>query len=286
MRRISTLLLILFIAGCASAPTNNQPATGNQQPATSNHPLFGAHGFDLTAMDTTANACENFYQFAVGNWRKQNPLPAEYSRFGRFEQVAERNRQTLRAILEDASKNPNPPGSAAQKIGDFYAACMNEPAIEAAGSTPIANELSRIEAINDRAALQNEIFDLQRSAVAPVFAFSGQNDQKNSRMIIAVVSQGGLGMPDRDYYLRNDAKFTSTRQQYVEHVARMLQLTGEEPARASADADRIIGLETQLARAQVSRIELRDPEKRYNITPVAQLSSIAPNVNWPAMLQT
>ncbi|HEY3054867.1 MAG TPA: M13 family metallopeptidase [Thermoanaerobaculia bacterium] len=283
MRRISMLCLILLIAGCATAPT---PATtDNRQPTTisPSKPLFGEHGYDLTAIDRTVNACDNFYQFAVGNWRKQNPLPAAYSRFGRFEQVAERNRETLHTILEEAAKNPTPSGSAAQKIGDFYAACMNEPAVEAAGYSPIAPELARIDAINDRTVLQSEIFRLQSSGIAPVFGFSGQNDQKNSKMIIAVVTQGGLGMPDRDYYLRSDERFATTRKEYVEHVSKMLQLIGEDAAKASTDADRIMGLETQLAQAQMTRVELRDPEKRYNVTPVTQLATIAPNVDWPAL---
>lgn len=286
MQRLIAFGLIALLAGCATAPApTSQPATTTTTPVKAGKPLFGEHGFDLSGMDRTANACDNFYQFAVGNWRKTNPLPAAYSRFGRFEQVAERNRETLRAILEDAAKGNNAPGSAAQKIGDFYAACMNEPAIESAGYTPIADELSRIDAINDRTALQNEIFRLQGSGIAPVFRLSGQNDQKNSRMIIAVVGQAGLGLPDRDYYLRDDEKFKTTRTQYAEHVAKMLELVGEDAAKAQTDADRILSLETQLAQAQMSRVDMRQPEKLYNITPVTQLVTIAPNINWPAMLQ-
>ncbi len=289
MRQVSVIVITLLIAGCATAPTpgtgNRQPATP-EQPVTSNHPLFGDHGFDTAGMNRTVNACDNFYEFAVGNWRTMNPLPAAYSRFGRFEQVAERNRETLRAILEESEKNPNPPGSAAQKIGDFYGACMNEAAIEAAGYSPVAPELARIDAINDRTVLQNEIFHLQSTGITPLFRFGGQNDQKNSRMIIAVVAQAGIGLPDRDYYLRSDERFAATRRQYVEHIAKMLQLVGEEPAKASMDADRVMALETQLAQAQMSRIEMRSPEKTYNITPVAQLVTIAPNVNWIALLKS
>ncbi|HEX7420679.1 MAG TPA: M13 family metallopeptidase, partial [Thermoanaerobaculia bacterium] len=288
MQRFLGSGLIVLLAGCATAPPTTQPATTTPSSAarSSNKPMFGEHGFDVSGMDRTVNACNNFYQFAVGNWRIQNPLPAAYSRFGRFEQVADRNRETLHAILEEAAAKKNPPGSAAQKIGDFYAACMNEPAIEAAGFTPVADELARIDAINDRTALQNELFSLQNNGVSPVFRLSGQNDQKNSRMIIAVVGQAGLGLPDRDYYLSDNAKFKTTRSQYVDHVAKMLQLTGEDAAKAASDADRILSLETDLARAQMSRIEMRAPEKLYNITPVAQLTTIAPNLNWPAMLQT
>ena len=287
MQRFLEFGLIALLAGCATAPTTTTRATTTAASTArpSNKPMFGEHGFDVSGMDRTVNACNNFYQFAVGNWRLQNPLPAVYSRFGRFEQVADRNRETLHAILEEASTKTNPHGSAAQKIGDFYAACMNEPAIESAGFTAITDDLSRIDAINDRAALQNEIFSLQSAGHSPVFRLSGQNDQKNSRMIIAVVGQAGLGLPDRDYYLSDNAKFKTTRSQYVDHVAKMLQLTGEDAGKAANDADRILSLETDLARAQMSRIEMRSPEKLYNITPVTQLASIAPNLNWPAMLQ-
>ncbi|HSP13404.1 MAG TPA: M13 family metallopeptidase [Thermoanaerobaculia bacterium] len=291
MHRISVLVSILLIAGCSTTPapqgrTQPAPAPAAAPIAAPTKPLFGEHGFDMTGMDRTVHACDNFYQFAVGNWRKMNPLPAAYSRYGRFEQVADRNRETLHAILDESAKNPNPPGSAAQKIGDFYGACMNEAAIETAGDAPIAPELARIDAINDRTALQSEVFHLQSAGISPVFRFGGQNDQKNSKMVIAVVAQAGLGLPDRDYYLRDDERFQTTRKQYVDHIAKMLQLIGEEPARASTDADRVMALETQLARAQMSRIEMRTPEKTYNITPVAQLASIAPNVNWPALLQS
>ncbi len=288
MHRISAIVLIVLVAGCAATPapqTQPQPAAAPVAAAPQT-PLFGEHGFDTAGIDRTVNACQDFYQFAVGNWRKMNPLPAAYSRFGRFEQVAERNRETLRAILEESAKNPSPPGGAAQKIGDFYGACMNEAAIEAARDSPIEPELARIDAVKDRAALQNEIFHLQSTGLSPVFRFGGQNDQKNSRMIIAVVAQAGIGLPDRDYYLRNDERFATTRKQYVEHIAKMLQLIGEDPAKASTDADRVMSLETQLAQAQMSRVEMRAPEKTYNLTPVVQLGTIAPNVNWPALLQS
>jgi len=272
MHRSIALGVIVLLAGCATAPTTITPVK----------PMFGEHGFDMSGLDRTVNACDNFYQFAVGNWRAQNPLPAAYSRFGRFEQVAERNRETLHAILEEASKKTNPPGSSAQKIGDFYAACMNEPAIEAAGFTPVADELVRIEAINDRTALQNEIFSLQTTGISPIFRLSGQNDQKNSRMIIAVVGQAGLSLPDRDYYLRDDQKFKTTRGQYVEHVSKMLQMVGEDRARAESDGDRILSFETDLARAQAAVYGAHaevDYQRRYPVlVNDAQMTAFAKQV--------
>ncbi|HSP34932.1 MAG TPA: M13 family metallopeptidase, partial [Thermoanaerobaculia bacterium] len=290
MRKLS-IIAVVVLAACGTTTPAPQTQSAQVAPSTQNSalrttPLFGEHGFDLSGMDTTANACNDFYQYSVGNWVTKNPLPAAYSRFGRFEQVAERNRDILHTILEEDAKGSNPPGSAAQKIGDFYRACMNEPAIEAAAASPIQPELARIDAIADRAALQNEIFRLQSTGVAPVFRLGAQNDDKNSKMIIAVVAQAGLGLPDRDYYLLDNERFQKTRKQYVEHVAKMLQLAGEDAAKSQGDADRIMALETDLARAQMSRIDMRSPEKTYNLTPVAQLTTIAPNVNWTALLQS
>jgi putative endopeptidase len=280
MRRIHILLAILFAVACST--------TGNRQPATSaaKPPLFGPHGFDLAGMDTTVNACDNFYQFAVGKWRDTHPLPAQYSRFGRFEEVADRNREVLHAILEEdaASAATAPRGSAQQKIGDFYAACMNETAIDAAGVTPIQPELDRINAISDRNTLVAEVTRLHDMGFAPLFRLGGQNDFKNSKMIIASVGTGQLGLPDRDYYLRDDERFKNTRSQYIDHVTTMLTLAGEDAGQARTDAERILQLETKLAQAQMSRVEMRIPENRYHMMPVSQLASMAPAVDWNAYL--
>src|SRR5580765_5000891 len=155
MRTKHFLLAILFAFACTTSTTNT-PTTEKRQPTTPpKAALFGPHGFDLTGMDTTVNACDDFYRYAVGKWRDTHPLPTQYSRYGRFEELAERNRDVLHTILEEdaASASTAPRGSAQQKIGDFYAACMNETAIDAAGITPIQPELDRINAITDRSGL-------------------------------------------------------------------------------------------------------------------------------------
>src|SRR5438874_5252407 len=250
MRRTHILLAILFAVACSTTTGNRQPATSTSKP-----PLFGPHGFDLTGMDQTVKACDDFYRFAVGTWRDTHPLPAQYSRFGRFEEVADRNREVLHSILEEdaASAATAPRGSAQQKIGDFYAACMNETAIDAAGVTPIQPELDRINAISDRNTFVAEVTRLHDMGFAPLFRVGGQNDFKNSKMIIASVGTGQLGLPDRDYYLRDDERFKNTRSQYIDHVTMMLTLAGEDAAGARSDAERILQLETKLAQAQMSR---------------------------------
>ncbi|HEY8133043.1 MAG TPA: M13 family metallopeptidase [Thermoanaerobaculia bacterium] len=287
MRRILPVAIVLVAVACTTSTTIPPSTTDNRQPTTATKaPLFGEHGFDTTGMDRSVNACDDFYRFAVGMWRDTHPLPAQYSRYGRFEELAERNRNVLHAILEEgaAAAATAPKGSAQQKIGDFYAACMNETAIDQAGVTPIQPELDRINAITDRDSLLAEITRLHDMGYAPLFRVGGQNDFKNSKMIIASVSTGQLGLPDRDYYLRDDERFKNIRGQYVDHVAKMLSLAGEDGSQARSDAERILQLETKLAQAAMSRVEMRNPENRYHMMTVSQLASTAPAVDWNAYL--
>ncbi|MFP5245720.1 MAG: M13 family metallopeptidase, partial [Thermoanaerobaculia bacterium] len=196
-------------------------------------------------------------------------------------------REALRNILETAAATPNPEqGSNTQKLGDFWAACMNETAIEAQGATPIRADLDRIEAITDRNGIAQEIQRLQQRGVAPVFRFSAQNDFKNSTQIIAAVAQGGLGLPDREYYLRDDEKFKNIRRDYAAHLTKMFELAGVPSAKAATDAERVIALETQLARASMTRTDQRKPENTYHITAVSELQTIAPLFDWPAFFRT
>jgi len=285
MRRTFTAAVIVLTAlviSCGSSHTAT-PSTAAAAPAPA---FFAPHGFDLSAMDTSVKACDDFYRFAVGKWRDTHPLPAQYSRYGRFEELAERNREVLHKILEeDAAMTNAAPGSAERKVGDFYAACMNEPAIEAAGVTPIQPELDRINGISDRASLLTELTHLHTAGFGPLFRVGGTNDQKNSKMIIASLGTGALGLPDRDYYLRDDDRFKTIRNQYVDHVTKMLTLSGENAEQAASDAKRILDLETKLAASQLTRVEQRVPENTYHPTAVTALASMAPSVDWPTYLQ-
>jgi putative endopeptidase len=276
----AVIVLTAFAFGCGSSHTATPSTAAAPAPA-----FFAPHGFDLAAMDTSVKACDDFYRFAVGKWRETHPLPAQYSRYGRFEELAERNREVLRKILEeDAAMTNAAPGSPEQKVGDFYAACMNEPAVEAAGITPIQPELDRISAISDRASLLNELNHLHTAGYAPLFRVGGTNDQKNSKMIIASLGTGSLGLPDRDYYLRDDDRFKTIRSQYANHISMMLLLAGEGPLQSTADGQRILDLETKLAASQLTRVEQRVPENTYHPTAVTELASMAPAVDWATYL--
>src|ERR1043166_487392 len=232
LRNLVIALLAIATFACNSTTTTTtattQPTPAPAAVSAQAKPAFLApHGFALDAMDTTAKPCDDFYRFAVGHWRETHPLSPQYARFGRFEEVSERTREVLRKILEDDAAANAAAGTAEQKVGDFYAACMNESAIEAQGITPIKGELDRINALTDKQAGVGELVQLQEMGVAPLFRVGGQNDFKNSKMIIATLGTGALGLPDRDYYLSGDARFQRIREEYVDHVAKMLALAGE-----------------------------------------------------------
>src|SRR4029079_852378 len=283
LRNLVIALLAIAAFACNSttttAPAPLPPATTAAQQA-----FLAPHGFALDAMDTTVKPCDDFYRYAVGHWRETHPLSPQYSRFGRFEEVAERNRDVLRKILEDDAAANAAAGTAEQKVGDFYAACMNEPAIEAQGITPIKGELDRINALTDKQAVVGELVQLQEMGIAPLFRVGGQNDFKNSKMIIATLGTGAFGLPDRDYYLSGDARFQRIREQYTDHVAKMLALAGESEAQAKSDAARVLDIETRLARATLPRTEARNPDNVYHVMPVTQLASLAPAVDWTVFL--
>ena len=237
-------------------------------------------GFSLENLDKTCKPCDDFYEFAMGGWMKANPIPAEYSSWGTFTQLRDNNLTAMHTILEAAAAAKAKPGSDEQKIGDFYASCMDTAAIDAAGLKPLAEDFAAIEAINDRKSLDAQIARLQREGANVVFRFGSAQDIKDSNRVIAAASQGGLGMPDRDYYLRDDDKSKQLRTDYVQHVAKMFELAGDAPEKAKSEADTVMNIETTLAKASRTRVELRDPEKNYNLLPLAEIKTLTPDWSW------
>lgn len=233
-----------------------------------------------TGLASAQDPCVNFYQYACGTWMKNNPIPADQSHWGRFDELAERNRQILRGILEKAAvENPNRTPND-QKIGDLYSSCMDEAAINSKGLDPLKPELNRIAAIPGKNAMLDELVRLHRMGVSVFFNLGSGADFKNSSMNIGQASQGGLGLPDRDYYLKDDAKSVELRQKYQTHIQRMLALLGESPESSAAHAKAVMAIETQLAKGSLDNVSLRDPQKTYHKLTEHELVSLAPFLDW------
>ncbi len=245
-----------------------------------------APGLDLTALDRSADPCVDFYQFACGGWMKNNPIPNDQAGWGVDTKLAEQNRLILRQILEDAAK-PNPRRSAIdQKIGDYYASCMDEQKIDAAGASALKPDLDRIAALKSKAEIAGLLPQLQSKdtntyfTTAALFAFSSDQDFKDATQYIPEADQGGLGLPDRDYYLKDDAKSHEIRKAYVAHVQKMFELLGDAPDAAAANAQTVMRIETALAKGSMTRVERRDPKKLYHKMTRAELQALTPSFPW------
>jgi putative endopeptidase len=242
--------------------------------------------FNLANLDKSVSPCTDFYQYSSGGWMKANPIPPAYSRWGTFNILQEHNEDILRSILEDASGSPQKSSDANwQKIGDFYASCMDEGAIEAAGIKPLEPEFAQIDAVKDVPTLEAEIAHLDRDGVNAVLDFGSAIDFKDSTMRIAEADQGGLGLPDRDYYLKDDAKSKTLRDQYVTHVTNMFKLLGDSPDKSAAEAKAVLNVETTLARASMKREDLRDPDNVYHKMTMAEMKSLTPHFSWAEYIQ-
>lgn len=231
---------------------------------------------DATAIDHAVSPCENFYQFACGNWIKRNPIPADRGRWSRFDALTELNLDKLRGILEAAAAGSDP---ATRKIGDFYASCMDEAGIEAKGLAPLAPELARIDALAGPDGLPAVLAREHQAGVRAFFSFRSTEDNADATKVIAEADQGGLGLPDRDYYLRTDAASLDLRNAYRRHVANMFRLLGEGAA-ADANADRVLAIETDLATASLDRVKRRDPKNLDHKLRRDALAGLAPRFGW------
>ncbi|HSU14062.1 M13 family metallopeptidase [Longimicrobium sp.] len=241
---------------------------------------------DRANLDTTCAPCKNFYRYANGGWIARNPIPAAYSSWSGFNELRDRNEEVLRGVVEAAAReagttrDPN-----TRRVGNFYATCMDSSRAEAAGIGPIAADLRRQGAISTRQQLVDEVVLQHTRGTGVVFRFGGDQDPRNSARVIANLAQGGLGLPDRDYYLRDDSASRKTRADYLDNVTEMFVLAGETRAAARADADRIMALETALARASMTRVQQRDPNAQYHWVAVAEADRLAPGFSWSGFLR-
>ena len=238
-------------------------------------------GFDMTQLDRSADPCVDFYQFSCGGWRAKNPLPADRSRYNRYEEMKEVNLAKLRTLFEAAAQPGAKQDRVQQQVGDYYAACMDETAAERKRIQPISPYLARIAALKDKHELSAVMGELDDLGMPMLFEFVASPDRHNSSMTIAEVTQSGLSLPDRDYYLKTDTKAVEQRKEFTNHVARMLSLTGEERNQANSDAETVLRLETEFAKVSLDRTAQRDPVNLDHKMTVAEFSGLAPNLCFP-----
>ena len=297
MRRVlMSLSAALLAVGCSSGPQPKPPEPAPAAPAPApvavKAPSVGATpvgpeligAIDVKALDPTTNPCDDFYQYACGNWLKTTKIPADKAVWTRsFSSIYEKNEQLLRTIVESAAAGKADPADPfVKKVGDFYGTCMDEPKAETASLKELKSELAKIKAVKTPRQLATLVGEMHQTGAGPFFNFGSEQDAKDATLVIAGADQGGLGLPDRDYYLKDDAKMKAIRDAYVAHVEKMLTLAGEPAAQAKTDAADILTLETALAKASMDKVDRRDPYKVYHRLERKGLVKLAPHFDWKA----
>jgi putative endopeptidase len=261
----------------AAAAQEGKAASNNATPHEVYTPI---PGFDTTSIDTGVDPCNDFYKFACGKFAANHPIPSDQPGVDQFYALYNVNTQSLNGILDKAAAGGADRSADEQKIGDYYKACMNTDAIEAKGLAPLEPLLKEIDAAKTKEEMAALIGKLQRIGVDVFFGYGEQQDFKDATKQIAIASQAGLGMPEKDYYLRTGAKDAALREQYVAHVAKMLELAGSSPDKAKKDADAIMAFETALAKASLGVTELRQPENIYHLQAIATFEAAVPGIDF------
>jgi putative endopeptidase len=280
MRKLLSLSLLVFAAPLCLAQGLATPADTESGPTSIPKKAIS---FDVTAIDKTADPCTDFYQYACGNWNKDNPIPSDRVRWGRFDELGERNNYLLYEELKAAADAPRTPLQT--KYGDFFASCMNTAEADKLGAKPLAPILAAIDGLKsgkDFAALNTELQN--RFGAEELVDVGTEQDQKDSSKQILATGQGGLSLPDRDYYLNDDDRSKTIRAQYVAHVTKMFTLLGDTPTQAADEAASVLRIETALAKGSMSRVERRDPSKIYHVMTIAEVQQLTPAYNWKTYL--
>ena len=303
MKRATLIITILFAFAFYLLALQNPASTPQATPSPSHRatavdetPLTALPyepSLDVKSMDKTADACTDFYQYSCGGWMKANPIPADESSWSVYGKLYNDNQRYLWGILNELARARTAPSAAKtlnanqQKLGDYFGSCMNEAAIEKAGEAPLKPALDEIAALHDKrqlAPLLAQLHLAMQGAGGMLFGFGSNQDFGDSSQVIAFAFDGGLSLPDRDYYTKNDEKSQTLRRQYAEHVSRMMQLLGDSAATANTEAQRILQIETDLAKASLTRVEKRDPYKLFHKMTRAQLQALTPDFDWNAYL--
>jgi putative endopeptidase len=263
--RLCMVMALLVAVAFAQQPTPNEPQ----------------HGLDPANLDRSTKPSQDFYQFANGGWLARNPVPPEYSRYGSFEELMEKNYRDLHKILDEAAENTSAPkGSNLQKVGDYYASAMDSAQAEKLGVTPLAGEFEQIASLNTTSDLPALLARRHVHGIPGLFNFFVEQDAKASTNVIAQLYQGGLGLPDRDYYTKDDDRSKMIRDEYVKHVTKMFELLGD--ATAADEAKTVMEMETELAKASMTRVEQRNPNAIYHKTSLSDLAELTPAFSWDA----
>ena len=287
MKKPFIACIALFVLVLVSLAPAQQKAGAAGTNAAVEPALPYSPSLDVSSMDKSVDPCVDFYQYSCGGWQKKNPIPPDQVSWGVYSKLYQDNLNFLRGILEQAGTAKGKRDAVTQEIGDFYAACMDEAAVEKQGLGALKPQLAAIDQLKSARELAPVVARMQLNLGGAVLFGSGaRQDPDNSEQQIAGLNQGGLGLPDRDYYTKDDAKSKETRERYLQHVQKIFELLGDKPEVAQQNAATVMRIETALATASMTRVELRDPYKRKNKIKLADLEQMVPSFDWPAYFST